>query len=288
MITPILPRRLPIGVFDSGVGGLTVLRELRKKLPEEDFIYFGDTARVPYGSKSKEIVRSFALQIGSWLSLQPVKAIVVACNTASALALPSLHERMPVPVFGVIQPGAAAAVALSKTCIGVLATRATVNSDAYRHAIQRIDNSCKVVSVAAPLLVPIIEEGDYETPFAELIVEKYLAPLRYAHCDTLLLGCTHYPLLKPLLNRIWNTVQTIDSAEATAAVVAQELSIRNLANLPNSSDVVAPTQDPALYLTDAGGNFLEVAERFLGEAPKLIRSIPIEELEAAYLKVVGE
>ncbi len=275
MVTPVNTHNLPIGVFDSGVGGLTVLRELRKLLPRESFIYFGDTARVPYGSKSQDIVRTFSMQIGAWLAQRPAKAVVVACNTASALALPALHERLSVPVFGVIQPGASAAVSASNGTIGVLATRATIASDAYQKAIHRIDTSRKVISVAAPLLVPLIEEGEISGEIAKAVLEKYLSPLRSEKCDTILLGCTHYPLLKPLLSELWNEAIAIDSAQATAQIVSHELTHRKL-NRTESSE--SKTQ---LFLTDSGGNFLSVAELFLGEKPVLSGTVRIDELETS-------
>ncbi|MDK9699848.1 MAG: glutamate racemase [bacterium] len=269
---------LPIGVFDSGVGGLTVLAALRRKLPDESYIYLGDTARVPYGSKSATTVEGFALQIGAWLALQPVKAIVVACNTASAFALPKLREALPVPIFGVVQPGAAAAVSLAKTRIGVLATRGTIISKAYETAIQRIQPSMDVVSQAAPLLVPLVEEGELTSPIVRLAIENYLTMIRTKHCDTLLLGCTHYPLLKPILAEMLPDITIIDSAEATAAVVATELAVRQL-----RVDALCQDNEPqfTIAFTDTGGNTVEIAERFLGEPLPHIVTVTIEMLEAA-------
>ncbi|HUO51035.1 MAG TPA: glutamate racemase, partial [Gemmatimonadaceae bacterium] len=185
----------PIGVFDSGLGGLTVVHELRRQLPAERLIYFGDTARVPYGPKSPDTVRRYAAEITEWLIAQGVKAVVVACNTATAHALPMLRERFPLPVIGVIEPGARAAVRASASGrIGVIGTSGTIASGAYERAIRALRPGAEVTSRACPLFVPLVEEGWLDTPATRLVADEYLRPLAEHGCDALVLGCTHYPL----------------------------------------------------------------------------------------------
>src|SRR5256714_6483597 len=225
----------PLGVFDSGIGGLTVARALFERLPRESVIYFGDTARVPYGPKSPETVRRYSGEILAYLLRRGVKAVVVACNTSTAHALGSLKERARVPVVGVIEPGARAAVAATKTgTIGVIGTAGTIASGAYERAIKALRPDARVHGQACPLFVPLVEEGWVEHPAAELIAREYLEPLRRAQVDVLVLGCTHYPLLKPLLGRgMGPDVTLVDSAEETATAVARELERLNL--LPNAA-----------------------------------------------------
>ncbi|MGH7537918.1 MAG: glutamate racemase, partial [Gemmatimonadales bacterium] len=190
----------PLGVFDSGIGGLTVARALFENLPRESVIYFGDTARVPYGPKSPETVRRYSAEILAFLLHQGVKAVVVACNTSTAHALDYLRAYAPVPVVGVIEPGARAAVAATASGrIGVIGTAGTVASGAYERAIKALRPDATVVSQACPLFVPLVEEGWFEHPATQLVAREYLLPLERAHVDVLVLGCTHYPLLKPLL-----------------------------------------------------------------------------------------
>lgn len=274
----------PIGVFDSGIGGLTVLKSLLQVLPNERFIYVGDTARVPYGSKSATTVQQFSLQIGSWLFEQKVKAIVVACNTASAFALPLLNEFLPIPVFGVIQPGSISAVSHSKGSIGIIATRGTIESQAYEISIRRINPSASIYSTPAPLLVPFVEEGEIEGDLIELLLRRYLQPLMDHHCDTLLLGCTHYPLLKSLIRKLWNDVVIVDSADSTAELVRQELQIRNL--IATESIFKKDKENFEIYLTDVLGRFIEVASFFLSKSLTNFELLPIETLEHSYLKLV--
>jgi len=209
----------PIGVFDSGIGGLTVVHELIRQLPHESIVYFGDTARVPYGPKSPDTVRRYSREIAAYLTEQGVKAIVVACNTATAHALGTLRGELALPVVGVVEPGARAAVAATRTGrIGVIGTVGTIKSGAYERAICALSPTAQVVARACPLFVPLVEEGWVDHEATRLVAETYLEPLVKANVDTLVLGCTHYPLLKPLLRQVMGPdIRLIDSAEETAA-----------------------------------------------------------------------
>ena len=222
----------PLGVFDSGIGGLTVARALFERLPHESVIYFGDTARVPYGPKSPDTVRRYSAEILAYLLHRGVKAVVVACNTSTAHALGYLQSHSSVPVVGVIEPGARAAVAATRTgTIGVIGTAGTIASGAYERAIKALRPDARVYSQPCPLFVPLVEEGWFEHPAAELIARDYLAPLQRAKVDVLVLGCTHYPLLKPLLAQVMAgrpDVKLVDSAEETATAVSKELERLNL------------------------------------------------------------
>ncbi len=256
--------RRPIGVFDSGIGGLTVVRELERQLPHESLIYFGDTARVPYGNKSPETVRRFSREILDFLLSRDVKLVVVACNTATAHALTELQRVSPVPVEGVIEPGARAAVGATKTGrIGIIGTAGTVASGAYERAIKDADGKVVVTSRACPLFVPLVEEGWLDHPATRLIAQEYLAPLESHHIDTLVLGCTHYPLLKPLLADVLGpAVALIDSAEQTAAAVGRELA---------ASTLRAPAAQEGhvhFVVSDDPQRFVKVGRRFLGERVK--------------------
>ena len=251
----------PLGVFDSGIGGLTVARAVFERLPHESVIYFGDTARVPYGPKSPDTVRRYAGEILTYLLGREVKALVVACNTISAQALDYLAERSPVPLVGVIEPGARAAVDATRSGnIGVIGTAGTIASGAYERAIKRLRPGAAVCARACPLFVPLVEEGWFDHPATELIAREYLEPLRRAGVDVVVLGCTHYPLLKPLLARVLGPdVTLVDSAEETARVVAQDLAQRNL--------VADPSQHPThrFVVSDDEPHFRKVGARFLGE-----------------------
>ncbi|MFH1009797.1 MAG: glutamate racemase, partial [bacterium] len=188
----------PIGIFDSGIGGLTVARAIRQQLPAEDLIYFGDTARLPYGTKSEQTVTRFAQQIVEFLLRRDMKALVVACNTVSSIALPHLAQELPIPVVGVIEPGVIGALReIKKECVGVIGTLATIESNAYSRALHRQNAELDVISVACPLFVPLAEEGLLEGPIAEAIAHRYLDTFVSAGIDTLILGCTHYPFLSP-------------------------------------------------------------------------------------------
>jgi glutamate racemase len=254
----------PIGVFDSGLGGLTVARAILRHLPHESLIYVGDTARVPYGPKSPETVRRYARQIGEWLVEQGVKCLVVACNTATAHALESLREALPVPVVGVIAPGARAAVRTSaRGTIGVIATSGTIASGAYARALQDAAHtgahSLELHAVACPLFVPLVEEGWIDHPATHLIVQQYLASLKQRAVDTVVLGCTHYPLLRDVIAaEMGPTVALIDSADETAIDVVEVL---------RNQGVLSPSTDAPLHrfiASDAPQHFLALGSRFLG------------------------
>src|SRR5712691_9740689 len=223
-------REKPIGVFDSGIGGLTVVRALRELLPNESIFYLGDTARVPYGGKSAATVERYSLEITAMLLEENCKMIVVACNTASALALTRLTEMTPVPVIGVIRPGAEAA--LAATCnghIGVIGTRATIKSGAYERALRSLNAEVRVSACACPLFVPLIEEGWLESEITDRVVRQYLTPLVEEGVDTLVLGCTHYPLLRAAIGRfLGQSVALVDSAQNCATAVMQLLDEKDL------------------------------------------------------------
>jgi glutamate racemase len=251
----------PIGIFDSGIGGLTVARAIYQRLPGESTIYFGDTARVPYGPKSPETVRRYSREILQWLVGQGVKLVVIACNTSTAHALGTLQSESPVPVLGVIEPGARAAVtAAGGGPIGVIGTAGTIASNAYLRAIRTIAPEAPVEQVACPLFVPLVEEGWFDHPAAELVAREYLGPLTRAGVCVLVLGCTHYPLLKPLLARVMGPgVRLIDSAEETAGSVAETLQRKALA---------APTGSRVYHrfvVSDDEPRFRQVGARFIGE-----------------------
>ena len=249
-----------VGVFDSGIGGLTVVRALMERLPFENIIYFGDTARVPYGIKSVETINRYASQITEFLLKKDVKLLVVACNTMAAVAYQTIKNLSPVPVLEVID--ASARIAVSKTkikSIGVIGTPATINSNAYARAIHLLDKDVKIFSQACPLFVPLVEEGWFDHPATRLIAQEYLKSVLAEQIDTLVLGCTHYPLLKPLLQDIvGQQIQLIDSAEAMADLAADLLKLQNLGN---------PNRRPPDYLfcvSDVPYRFQTIGERFLG------------------------
>ena len=250
----------PIGVFDSGIGGLTVAREIMRQLPHESIIYFGDTARVPYGPKSPETVRRYAREITGFLRDEGVKAVVVACNTATAHALEALRAEQPLPVIGVVEPGATAAVAATRGGrIGVIGTTGTIGSGAYERAIRALAPEASIVARACPLFVPLVEEGWLDTEASRLIAREYLAPVAAARIDTLVLGCTHYPLLKHLIgDTIGGDVRLIDSAEQTAAATRREL---DRLGLLAAEDAVPRHR---FIASDAPQQFLTLGQRFLG------------------------
>jgi glutamate racemase len=245
----------PIGVFDSGIGGLTVVKALRDLLPNENISYLGDTARVPYGPKSPETVQRYAIELAEMLTKEKAKALVVACNTVSSVALPALTQKFPVPVIGVIEPGARAALAASRNRrIGVIGTRATIRSGAYEKALQAEDPNVHVVSRACPLLVPLIEEGLLRDDVTEQIILRYLEPLLDDEIDTLVLGCTHYPLLTGAIARVLKRqIMIVDSAQNCARAVEQMLDQESLQAAPLNSGKLQ------VALTDSADNFLNVA-----------------------------
>lgn len=258
-------RSAPLGVFDSGLGGLTVVRALRQKLPNESIVYLGDTARVPYGTRSPTTVIRYALSCARLLMSRKVKAIVVACNTVSAVALEMLRVELDIPVLGVIEPGARAAVhAAEDSIIGVLGTAGTIASLAYPQAVAAVSTRAEVISQAAPLLVPLVEEGWTEGEVPRLVIQRYLEPLLSKNARVLVLGCTHYPLLFDAIQREANAmaghpIRLVDGAMATAEAVAEFLTERGeLSERRGRGEL-------ELLVTDLPKSFAEVAERFLGE-----------------------
>jgi glutamate racemase len=248
----------PIGVFDSGVGGLTVVAALQRRLPRESLLYLGDTARLPYGTKSPGTVLAYSRKNVDFLIGRGVKAVVVACNTASAVAVGEL--RPPVPLWGVLGPGAARAAAVSRGRVGVIATESTVDSDAYGRELRRLRPDLEVVSQPCPLFVPLVEEGWYDDPVALEVARRYLAPLRESGVDTLVLGCTHYPLLRSVIAEVMGPeVTLVDSAEAVAEVVAADLRRHQLARDDGNA-----AAEHHFCVTDAGSRFAKIGARFLG------------------------
>jgi glutamate racemase len=262
----------PIGVFDSGVGGLTVLRALTARLPAEHTIYLGDTARVPYGTRSREVVTRYALLCARHLAARGIKMLVVACNTVSADSLPALAEALPIPVVGVIEPGAQAAAAAARTrggTIAVLGTPATVASGAYQSALRRLAPLSSVVARACPLFVPLAEEGWTEGEVPRLVAERYLGSLRRAGADTVLLGCTHYPLLAGVIAEAMGPGPTlVDSAQATAEAVAELLRARGLARAGGEAR-------HRTLCTDVPDRFHGMAERFLGRPVGAVEAVDL-------------
>jgi glutamate racemase len=263
--------RAPIGVFDSGIGGLTVVHELMHQLPHESIVYFGDTARLPYGNKGVDTVQRYSREIADFLESRGVKAIVVACNTATAHALPMLRAERSLPVIGVVEPGARAAVAAThEGVIGVIGTVGTVRSQAYDRAIHGLRSDARIVAQPCPLFVPLVEEGWTERDATRLIAQEYLDPIVRAHVDTLVLGCTHYPLLKPLLHDVLGPdVRLIDSAQETAAETARVLEQQGL----TAPAGAAPSYE--FVCSDEPSRFLSLGQRFLGRAIHDVESHPL-------------
>src|SRR5213595_2697037 len=249
----------PIGVFDSGIGGLTVVKALRDRLPTETIVYLGDTARVPYGPKSSETVQRYALELAHMLMQKNAKALVVACNTVSSVALPVLTRKFPVPVIGEIEPGAIAALQATRNRhIGVIGTRATIRSGAYEKALRAADKGVRVSSRACPLLVPLIEEGLLNDDVTDQVIMRYLEPMLTDEIDTLVLGCTHYPLLTNAIARVLKRqIMIVDSAQNCARAVEEMLDREALR--------AAPLNNGKLHvaLTDAPDTFLNVAREAL-------------------------
>ena len=246
-----------IGIFDSGVGGLTVFKEIAALLPRESLIYLGDTARVPYGTKSVSTVQRYALEAAEFLVDQGIKMLVVACNTASAVALPALRERFQLPVIGVIEPGARRAVQSPQRRIGVIGTEATINSGRYPEAIRELLPEARIISAPCPLFVPLVEEGWADHAVACQTAEEYLQPLRTAGIDTLVLGCTHYPLLRRTLQKVLgNGVTLVDSAEETARMVEEIFQQQGLSHPEGGGQRL-------FYVTDVPTRFERVGRAFL-------------------------
>lgn len=250
-----------IGIFDSGIGGLTVLKEIVAKMPGEDIIYLGDTARVPYGIRSPETVTRYSFENTHFLLLQEIKMLVVACNTASAISLEAVKKEFPLPVIGVLDPGARAAVAATeKRKVGVIGTEATIGSGAYEKAIKKLAPDIEVHSLACPLFVPLVEEGWTDNDVAALVAEKYLASLRGAGIDTLVLGCTHYPLLKDVIRGVIGAgITLIDSATETAKEVADVLEKLKWKGNGRGEGT------RKYYVTDTPARFEMIGKRFLGD-----------------------
>jgi len=248
-----------IGIFDSGVGGLTVLHALLAALPGEDLVYLGDTGRTPYGSKSAETITRYSLENVEFLVEKGVKLLVVACNAASSTALDALRARHTLPIVGVIEPGARAAVARTRNRrVGVIGTEATIASGAYTRALRALEPGLELYTRPCPLLVPLAEEGWTEGPIARGVLDTYLASLRRSGIDTLILGCTHYPLLKPLIADVMGAqVTLVDSAEETAREVATLLAARGLTRQDGPGTT-------SFFVTDAPERFVRVGQRFLG------------------------
>ena len=249
----------PIGVFDSGIGGLTVVKAVRDLLPNEKIFYLGDTARVPYGGKSPTTVQRYSVEMTEMLLGEDVKAIVIACNSASAVALPNLEKTLAVPVIGVILPGAKAAIAATRNRrIGVIGTRATITSGAYERAIHSLDSKIDISAQACPLLVPLIEEGWLNDELSNRVITRYLEPLMRQGIDTLVLGCTHYPLLSgAIAGFLGDKITLVNSARNCASALQQLLDRQSLR---------APAEDLGgldVVLTDAPDNFLRVAREAL-------------------------
>ncbi len=266
----------PIGVFDSGVGGLTVARELFKLLPHEDIVYFGDVGRSPYGGRSREIITQFTRQDVSFLSEQKVKFIICACNTASSVALEEVSKGSDLQMIGVIGPGAQAAVAQTKNSrIGVIGTTATISSNAYARTIHDIDATIKVFSLACPLFVPLVEEGYVGKEATYLIARDYLKTMLDVEIDTLILGCTHYPLLKNVIaETVGEKVTLIDSGEETARV-AYKLLVESSLLKPEGKQGRDVKGVHDFYVSDVPEKFSQVATRFLGEVVDRITRVDI-------------
>ncbi|HEX3408911.1 MAG TPA: glutamate racemase [Candidatus Binataceae bacterium] len=263
-------RARPIGVFDSGIGGLTVLKELTDLLPGEDFIYLGDTARLPYGTKSNEVIVRYSRENTEFLLAKGIKLLVVACNTSSAVALGEIASHTMVPIIGVIEPGARAAVKASRTGkIGVIGTEATIASGAYTRAIQHWRPRAEIYTRACPLLVPLVEEGWTENEIATQTVAHYLESLKASGIDTLLLGCTHYPLLRGVFERVLGPrVKIVDSAVATAAAVREKLAALKLVRRGESGGA------QSFFVTETPDRFVRVGRRFIG--PRVESAVRIE------------
>jgi len=279
-----LDRNLPIGIFDSGVGGLTVYRALHERLPDEHFVYLGDTARVPYGTKSLATVERYAIENSTFLEGHGIKLLVVACNTASALALPAIRAAVNVDVVGVIEPGARVAVESAKgKSIGVIATEATVQSRAYERAIAGIDPTAVTIERACPLFVSLAEEGWAETDVARSVAEHYLRDFKSSELGALVLGCTHYPILQRAISEtLGGGVHLIDSGEAAATEVQSLLESRGLSHAPERAEQKDRDRERQLcddldhfYVTDAAQRFAKVAERFLGVAPSVLEAVEV-------------
>jgi len=267
-------RTNPIGFFDSGIGGLTVVKSFMQLMPNENIIYFGDTARVPYGSKSNETVIEYSIQAANFLLRKNIKLLVVACNTASSVALKDLRKFLTIPVIGMIEPGARYALAESKNKkIGVIGTRATINNKAYSHELLKLSPKAKIYEKACPLFVPLAEEGWIDHKSTELIAKEYLTELKEKQIDSLILGCTHYPILAHVIQKVvGKNVKLIDSGNPAAKLVEDYLNGRGLRNQSVQHGVAE------FYVSDVPTKFKEIAERFLGRKLTHLHKVELEEL----------
>ena len=266
----------PIGFFDSGIGGLTVVKEVISKLPNENIVYFGDTARVPYGSKSNSTVIEYTLEAAHFLMKKNIKLLVVACNTASSVALEELRKNINVPIVGMIEPGAKMALETTgNKNVGVIGTLSTINNKAYSNELKRLDATINVVEKACPLFVPLAEEGWIDHPATTLIAEEYLSGFKKKNIDTLILGCTHYPVLAGVIQKVLgDEVKLIHSGVPSAKIVEDYLNGRGIRQISNQLGRYE------FYVSDVPAKFKEIAERFLGRPVEHLHKIDLEELIA--------
>jgi glutamate racemase len=263
----------PIGVFDSGIGGLTVVKELSKLLPDEKIVYFGDTARVPYGNKSKETIIHYSLQIAYFLLKKKIKMLVVACNSASSVSLPTLKRHFHIPIIGVIEPVAKSAISISRSNnIGVIGTLGTVHSNSYKKALKKINSGVKVSQQPCSLFVPLAEDGWQNNKISQQISNQYLKIFQPKLIDTLILGCTHYPILRNVIQKSVGTkVQLIDSGKETAKEVKKILEKKNLLN----THKLAEKKHHVFYVSDFPHKFKEVSQRFLGRELNFVHKVKL-------------
>jgi glutamate racemase len=274
------PQRAKIGIFDSGAGGLTVLRELYRQLPNESILYFGDTARLPYGIRSQAEILQFVREILIWMLQQNVKMVIMACNTSSALALETIRSEFDLPILGIILPGARAAVQVGKR-VGVIATPATAASNAYRQAIQEIDPAAQVWQMGCPEFVPLIESSRIHDPYTRQVAKEYLAPLLEQQIDTLVYGCTHYPYLAPIIQSLVpRSVKLVDPAVHVVQAAAQELEMLGL----RSTRPAVPTQ---FYVSGCPKTFAQLSVQWLGCAP-VVQQVNVARFAAPYLSQQGQ
>lgn len=269
-------RNLPVGVFDSGVGGLTVVREIMRQIPKERIVYFGDTARVPYGSKSKETVTKYSRQIVRFLKTQQVKAIVIACNTASAYALETIEKELDIPIIGVVKPGAKTAVEATRNQrVGVIATEGTIGSEIYTQYIQNRNPEVEVIGKACPLFVPLVEEGLLEDPVTDEIAQRYLGSLKDVGIDTLILGCTHYPLIRSTVGRVMGEqVTLVNPAYETAIELKHLLEEKQLLSLEKPA---LGTNQYQFFVSDGAEKFQHFANSIFKYGILSAKQINIEE-----------
>ncbi len=269
-----MTRTNPIGFFDSGIGGLTVVKSVMELMPNENIVYFGDTARVPYGSKSNDTVVEYSIQAANFLLRKNIKLLVVACNTASSVALNELRKFLTVPVIGMIEPGARFALSESQNKnIGVIGTRATINNKAYAHELKKLNSRVKVFEQACPLFVPLAEEGWTDQKATELIAKEYLTPLKEKNIDSLILGCTHYPILADVIQKVvGKKIKLVHSGTPAAKLVEDYLNGRGLRNHSVHHG------KSEFYVSDVPIKFKEIAERFLGKKITQLHKVELEEL----------